>query len=506
MAFIDDPAEWQGWGPEARPPKKPAGAGVPVVYDPRVRIKPAPIKNPSLPAQIITFIGLFLFSEFLFSLVLAGPVNPQEYIAETEGPSVRGLYYLFYVAIAACMMMQMRRMWRSVRAAPRFVALVALVVLSSMWSLDPGVTFRRSFAFAVSTAFGLYIGANYSWMALIRLLALLYVAMITLSLALILAAPDLGRDFVVHGGAWRGGWQEKNAMGAYMARGLAVFIAAAMIDYPRRWLWAFFGLVCVFMAVMSKSATSLIACSVCIAAFLAVAIFKRGTGLVVVAAWLGLFSAMTLGIAMALRPDLFVSLIGKDLTFTGRTDIWEVVTFQLTQYKAWTWGFGYGSFWVTDEGPAYWIRVHLQWPVPNAHNGWLETILGIGLVGVTLIAFQMVITFFMALLQVRRAGPGVSFAIAFLMLFLLYSLSESYLMQQNNIIWVLFVAITVKMMKPVIDARVPKKNNQNRVMLVSRRKQQPGRPRGPQMRPGRGAGAQWFREQCDERTWPPERR
>lgn len=463
--FVDDPAEWRGWtglaARRSRPQALPGAQGgqglaapaniVPYDAGYARAMKRLQVKGPPVWAQAVALVAMFLFSEFLISLLLMGP--------EGEGGSDssigRMLFYPAYAAIAVLIVLERRRFIRAMIAAPVLVAVTGLVFLSVQWSIDPGVTLRRAVALGMTTAFGLYLGATYSWMQLIRLLALLNAALLALSLVVIFAAPELGRDFVVHDGAWRGGWQEKNTMGAYMARALIVFLCAAAIDTPRRWLWLGLSAASLFMAVMSNSATSLIACTVVLATLAVTSLMQRGAGLVVMVGWAGLFALMSLGVALAVAPEAFVAIIGKDLTLTGRTDIWEAVSYQLTSRDAWGLGFGFGAFWSVEEGPAYWIRQELQWDVPNAHNGWLETILGLGLVGAVLMAIQLAITLFMGAAQITKPGMGVKFALAFLMLFLLYSLSESFLITQNNIVWVLFAAVTVKLMRPVYDARRP---------------------------------------------------
>jgi exopolysaccharide production protein ExoQ len=81
-------------------------------------------------------------------------------------------------------------------------------------------------------------------------------------------------------------------------------------------------------------------------------------------------------------PELltpFLALVGRDLTFTGRTDIWKILIAQPVNRLI---GSGFESFWLTPlaekAGEGYWFKLN------QAHNGYLEMYLHIGLIGLTL--------------------------------------------------------------------------------------------------------------------------
>ena len=70
-----------------------------------------------------------------------------------------------------------------------------------------------------------------------------------------------------------------------------------------------------------------------------------------------------------------------DLTFTGRTLIWDFANYEIAQKPLLGWG--YQSFWLVGSGDAPsaveapgWIK-----GMPNAHNGYIDTTLEMGYVG-----------------------------------------------------------------------------------------------------------------------------
>ena len=140
---------------------------------------------------------------------------------------------------------------------------------------------------------------------------------------------------------------------------------------------------------------------------------------------------------------MMLELIGKDRTLTGRTDIWDALLRSIKE-KPYL-GYGYGVYWLDQLGPSYYVRLQLQWGIPSAHNGWIETWLSVGVLGVTLFALQFIWTFILALQRIRRGGSETYFAILVIVVFFVFSLSESAILQQNDLSWVMFVAVSAKL-------------------------------------------------------------
>ncbi|MDQ7078311.1 MAG: hypothetical protein Q9M45_10835 [Robiginitomaculum sp.] len=90
------------------------------------------------------------------------------------------------------------------------------------------------------------------------------------------------------------------------------------------------------------------------------------------------------------------------------------------------------------------MRQQTEWLVPTAHNGWLETWLSIGLVGVVIFA----LTYFSAIIAALRSvlrDKTAYWALISTLVFLLFSMSESNILQQNNLGWIVFAATAAKL-------------------------------------------------------------
>jgi len=146
---------------------------------------------------------------------------------------------------------------------------------------------------------------------------------------------------------------------------------------------------------------------------------------------------------LVMIPDVLLGLIGKDATLTGRTDIWDAL-FRSVKERPLL-GYGYGVYWLDPLGPSYYVRLSLQWGVPSAHNGWIETWLSTGVIGTGLFAIQYACVLVLALMRLKRGGTETYWAIMITLVFFVFSLSESSILQQNDLSWVIFVATTAKL-------------------------------------------------------------
>jgi O-antigen ligase len=74
--------------------------------------------------------------------------------------------------------------------------------------------------------------------------------------------------------------------------------------------------------------------------------------------------------------------IGRDTTFTGRTEIWSHITWDTVNPFI---GAGYWNFWGGPGGLAFNEAIHEV--IPNAHDGYVDIYLDGGLVGLALLFF-----------------------------------------------------------------------------------------------------------------------
>ncbi|WP_394694463.1 O-antigen ligase family protein [Hyphobacterium sp.] len=403
-------------------------------------LRSAPRMNVLRPLEFfLAGLILFLVSQGLLGPLLADSPDP-------EGAAILRVMWLPVYALTIGWMVitparTLEVMWRT----PLILVLSILCFASFMWSVDAGLTQRRGFALVMTTLFGLLLASRFNWREMITLFAVVFVILGVMSTIMSLAFPGIAVHHDIHVGAWKGIWWEKNTLGAMMAFGTTAALAASVCQPRHKLIWWGLAAFQAGLVLMSTSKTALLALMLALAGIAAIHLIRRGFGfssLILIGGGLVVFIVV---LVFSIAPVAILEALGRDATLTGRTDIWLVLADQV-QARPWT-GYGYGAFWDGVYGPAYWVRQRTQWPVPTAHNGWLEIALSIGLPGVVLMALSLFISIGRAAGRLFR-GPEVFWALIFLILVALISISESNLLQRNAITWVLFVATAARLALP----------------------------------------------------------
>ncbi|WP_300526858.1 O-antigen ligase family protein [Maricaulis sp.] len=391
---------------------------------------------PSLPLggaieRAGAFIALFLFSQGLVGPFFADPADPESSVV------LRLIWLPVYALTLVFMALHPGRTVAALLRSPAILALAGLTLVSVVWSVAPDVSLRRGFALFMTTLFGLWLASRWDWPVLITLIASVFASLAVASTLMAVLMPSLGVDQAVHAGAWKGVWWEKNTLGAMMAWGSVAALAALNNDPRRAWLWAGAAVLCSALVVLSTSKTALLAWALGCGLVALVGFCRQGFGFAVMCLTLAVCGFALAILILLIAPLEMLELLGRDATLTGRTEIWAALIREV-QSAPWT-GYGYNAFWAADNGPVFWVRQETAWDVPTAHNGWIETALAIGLPGVILMALVYLQAMARALGRMFTGGEAY-WALPFLAMFGLVSISESNLLEQNGLSWVLFVA------------------------------------------------------------------
>ena len=386
----------------------------------------------------LIFVLLFQFSAALIALLLSENADMTQ-----ESILGRVLWYPSYIVIIYLG----ARTWPNLVRVTVFNPLLILCVLwcgiSYFWSIEPPITLRRSIALLMTTLFGLILAARFEWGELIKRFAFVFLIIALLSLFLGLFFPELGRVQKVHIGAWRGAWTSKNSFGTNMAIATMLMLCACAVQPKRWWFWGGGAGVCMMLVLLSTSKGGLLSALIAIFGFGAIFIFRRYKLLRVPLIYVVVLSIVVFSTLVLLLPETMLGIIGKEPSLTGRTDIWDSLIRAIRQKPVL--GYGYGTFWKNKNGPSYWVRFGLEWGVPSAHNGWVETWLSAGIIAVGLFAVLYVSTLFLAVKRLFTGGIETYWVILGSVLFFTISLSESTVLMPNKLSWVMFVALSAKL-------------------------------------------------------------
>jgi O-antigen ligase len=134
--------------------------------------------------------------------------------------------------------------------------------------------------------------------------------------------------------------------------------------------------------------------------------------------------------------------VGKDPTLTDRTKIWSYL---LSMHTNPILGVGYQSFWLGSRLQDFWDNAHLGF-INEAHNGFLQIYLDLGLVGDCLLVIFLVAAY---RLICRRLSSNWSFAVFGLtvwVILVLYDMSEAAF--GNSLLYTIFLLVGVSVPQP----------------------------------------------------------
>lgn len=329
------------------------------------------------------------------------------------------------------------------------LSLVVIAIFSVEWSISPDMTIDNGRGLLRSTALGAYLAARYPEKDQLQLLAVVFGICILLSFIFALALPSEGIHMSgPHVGLWRGAFAHKNLLGRAMNVSAQVFLLLAL-NTPKRiykWLYWLGYLLSVTLVLLSGSTTAL-AAIILLSCFIPCFIFlkrflkQQSYKLQVTASILTLLGIAGSIISTVAVSEFFLGTQGKDFSFTGRTDLWDLLLENYINQRP-LWGYGYRAFWEEFSDT---ISLSMRWSVTHAHNGFLDLVLSIGLLGLFLFLASFIPTFIKAFFKVMTAKEYIDFwPLQLMVLILITDLTvEASILGSGSIIWILFVSTSL---------------------------------------------------------------
>lgn len=315
--------------------------------------------------------------------------------------------------------------------------------LSVIWSDYPFVSFKRWTKDLGNVIMVLIILSESDRLQAIKAVfaRYTYFAVIT-SVLLIIYFPDLGisYDRWTEEPAYLGITTNKNHLGMVLTIcGLFLvwdlletrFRDSLLKDKAGLMVRAMLFVMLAWLLMMAGSATALVCLTsgACILIFIRIPFVQRQFR------YLGVYSLATILVAVSilvLTPtvETIVKLLGRDLSFTGRTEIW---TDLLRENVNPILGTGYMSFWLGSAVDRY-------DNITQAHNGYLETYLNGGLIGLCLLTAVIIFTG-SKMKKELLYGTGIgTLLICFLFIAVIYNLTEA-MFNRLSVLWfVLLIA------------------------------------------------------------------
>jgi exopolysaccharide production protein ExoQ len=373
---------------------------------------------------------------------------------EDGSPIDAAFFFLLLLAGAAVLVRRRVSIATFARNNPWLVAFMVYGLLSISWSDFPVVAMKRWIKTLGHPIMALVVLTDADpRQALRTVMARSGYLMLTLSVLFIKYYPEFGRSFDLWTGAATnaGIMNNKNELGySCMLFGLFFFWRLLSTIRNRASVESRLdpAIVVAFLVMvwwllsMADSATSL-SC-----------LILGGTTMIVVSwrmvskRFLGTVVVVGVCIAAALVAsgayDAVVRQLGRNPNLTDRTAVWGDV---LEMSDSPVLGTGFESFWLGDRLDRMWTK--WWWHPIQAHNGYIETYINLGGVGIFLLATMLIATFFKAKAEMLRDLDFGRFRLGVLLAVIVYNYTEA-TFKGVHLVWTMFYLITIDY--PLLEA------------------------------------------------------
>ncbi|ROT44756.1 hypothetical protein CHR62_09975 [Pusillimonas sp. NJUB218] len=323
----------------------------------------------------------------------------------------------------------------TLRSINPFLILVFVYCLAStLWSPYPVVTIKRIVILGGLLLAGLCIappiGTPHQFL---RTLRLTLTTILVLSFFTAIFVPHIGVDYSL-GGAWRGITWQKNLLGSVATYSTLLWLYEWTTNSETRWRSGIGIAFSLFILIMAKSSTAT-----------ALAVLACGLYVYNYRVWLaGRYLNLTLLLGALCIVVMFVhfyyvvnaqlpdwntlispiaALFDKGTDLTGRTEIWVILAYSITQHPII--GIGYGAFWLGAGSPAQFIADEFGWMPAHGHNGYLDVMNELGGVGLLLFIGFLLWHLRCILKLMKHDRPEGALHLSFLMIIAISNITET---------------------------------------------------------------------------------
>jgi O-antigen ligase len=320
--------------------------------------------------------------------------------------------------------------------------------ISVLWSEYPFVAFKRWIKDLGNIVMVLVVLSDDNPIQAVRfLLARCCYLLLPLSIVLIKYFPGLGLfyDEWMGGALYTGVTTDKNMLGGALF-GCSLSLVWMLLQPDRRrtglkrrvdyFVLLLMGGMAAWLLQKAHSSTSLF-CAVLGALIIWLTRFPR------IRARLGVY-AVSFGVILVVLslvvniPEALAGLLGRDMTLTGRTDIWSAVLKEGTDPL---FGAGYYSFWLGDRVAR--LSADFYYALNEAHDTYLETYLNSGLIGVALLLAVLLSAGIRIKQEATKSDSFGAFRLGCFLPMLFYGVTEAF-MNRLGMVWFLFILVIIR--------------------------------------------------------------
>jgi exopolysaccharide production protein ExoQ len=388
-------------------------------------------------------IAVFVFMAYLF-FGFFGTSKP--FPAQTDsdyeggGNIINQLVYTF-LFLASLISLFVRRLDAIAIIKKEKVLTIFLIwcLLSTIWSYSPADTLKRFIKtltlFTVMLSLLVHTSSTKEIFKFVKPVLYLYLILSVVACVVIPGA----KDAKFH--TWRGFAYTKNLLGqwAIVCTILSYFIFKMEVGYSKL-IAAIAILFSLALLFGSRSMTSIL--TFFIIGFIGLILsadklFKplglgRAASVIIF-----LFGTVMIVSIIFISPEVISTIteaVGKDPSFSGRTDLWSAMLISISQHPFL--GTGFRAFWSVDPPSAYLEHIYsvFIWLPNESHNSYIDLTNELGIIGLGIVVI-MIVRYFSNLRKLDSPTPWKWFIMAALII----GLQESVLFNVANFLGVMFI-------------------------------------------------------------------
>jgi O-antigen ligase len=321
----------------------------------------------------------------------------------------------------------------------RMLTLLALLtVMSAIWSQDPMRSALFGLFYLFGTLFAYYLAIRFDAEDIIALVMRTGTVVFIACMILVLFYPGFG---IMHNdprvaSSWQGMF-----IGPTSAAKCSVFLLSpALISKSARPGRRVAYIMAMGLMIFRTHAVTAIFAVIAYILFIAMLRISRRLDrkLRVIAL---VASAVSVGLICVFGFEIIANVLPifrRDLTLSGRTEIWSALTGVILQRPLL--GYGYYAFWQTPSAELMNVLHATNWSFGYAHNGILEIALQLGLLGVVVFGATLLGAAGDALFCVRNDLTGrYDWFVGVIVLTLVYNMDEATVVWPNELLSILYV-------------------------------------------------------------------
>jgi O-antigen ligase len=370
--------------------------------------------------------------------------------------AISGIIFMRNWAVLLALLRQLNRF---------FIVFLVLAPLSVLWSISPDDTVARFITvLSVVLVWTAVCIASWEPQRFQNLSRPIITFVILGSILFVMTSPELAIE-VGEGtlkDAWRGLTSQKNGFGQLSSFGFILWLHGWLARQVKTWQAILFGGCSAACVLFSRSSTSLLATTFA-AVFLLMLLRAPPTWRRAMPYLITAFASIVMTYALAilkLLPGLEVllrpitAMTGKDLTFSNRSVIWDIIKehIQFSPYL----GSGYGAYWIgpVPSSPSYTFLGRMYFYPNEAHNGYLEIVNDLGFIGLMVLMGYLILYLRQSLRLLRFDRYQAALYLAIFFQQAIINLSESLWLSVNaGLSFTVMTFATISLARSALDQR-----------------------------------------------------